>query len=227
MLTALSDPVFLTSLLQIVIIDILLGGDNAVVIALACRRLPDAQRRKAILGGVAGAVILRILLLFVASYVLGWPLLKVVGGVLLLWIGIKLLLPEEDEADVKAGTTLGQAIWIIMVADVVMSLDNVIAVAGAAQGHLGLAIAGVLISIPIIIFGSQLILKLMEKFRWLVVAGAALLGWIAGKLIASDELLQGWLGTGDMHWVPYAAGVLGVLIVVVTGQLLARRTVTA
>jgi len=114
-----------------------------------------------------------------------------------------------------------------MVADVVMSLDNVIAVAGAAQGHLGLAVTGVLISIPIIIFGSQLILKLMERFRWLVVAGAALLGWIAGKLIASDELLQGWLGTGDMHWVPYAAGVLGVFIVVVTGQLLARRTVTA
>jgi YjbE family integral membrane protein len=227
LLTALSDPVFLTSLLQIVIIDILLGGDNAVVIALACRRLPDAQRRKAILGGVAGAVILRILLLFGASYVLGWPLLKVVGGVLLLWIGIKLLVPEDDEADVKAGTTLGQAIWIIMVADVVMSLDNVIAVAGAAQGHLGLAVTGVLISIPIIIFGSQLILKLMERFRWLVVAGAALLGWIAGKLIASDELLQGWLGTGDMHWVPYAAGVLGVFIVVVTGQLLARRTVTA
>ena len=227
MLTTLSDPIFLTSLLQIVIINILLGGDNAVVIALACRRLPEAQRRKAILGGVAGAVVLRILLLFVASYVLGWPLLKVVGGVLLLWIGIKLLVPEDDEADVKAGTTLGQAICIIMVADVVMSLDNVIAVAGAAQGHLGLAVTGVLISIPIIIFGSQIILRLMERFRWLVMAGAALLGWIAGKLIASDELLQGWLGTADMHWVPYAAGVLGVLIVLVTGQLLARRTVPA
>jgi len=227
LLTTLSDPIFLTSLLQIVIIDILLGGDNAVVIALACRRLPEAQRRKAILGGVAGAVVLRILLLFVASYVLGWPLLKVVGGVLLLWIGIKLLVPEDDEADVKAGTSLGQAIWIIMVADVVMSLDNVIAVAGAAQGHLGLAVTGVLISIPIIIFGSQIILRLMERFRWLVMAGAALLGWIAGKLIASDELLQGWLGTADMHWVPYAAGVLGVFIVLVTGQLLARRTVPA
>ena len=227
MLTTLSDPIFLTSLLQIVIIDILLGGDNAVLIALACRRLPAAQRRKAILVCVAGAVVLRILLLFVASYVLGWPLLKVVGGVLLLWIGIKLLVPEDDEADVKAGTSLGQAIWIIMVADVVMSLDNVIAVAGAAQGHLGLAVTGVLISIPIIIFGSQIILRLMERFRWLVMAGAALLGWIAGKLIASDELLQGWLGTADMHWVPYAAGVLGVLIVLVTGQLLARRTVPA
>lgn len=227
MLATLSDPAFLTGLLQIVIIDILLGGDNAVVIALACRRLPDAQRRKAILGGVAGAVILRILLLLVASYVLGWPLLKVVGGVLLLWIGIKLLTPEEDEANVKAGTTLGQAIWIIMVADVVMSLDNVIAVAGAAQGHLGLAIAGVLISIPIIIFGSQLILKLMEKYRWLVVAGAALLGWIAGKLIASDELLQGWLGFADVHWLPYVAGAIGAVFVLAVGQLLARRAVTA
>lgn len=114
-----------------------------------------------------------------------------------------------------------------MVADVVMSLDNVIAVAGAAQGHLGLAIAGVLISIPIIIFGSQLILKLMERFRWLVVAGAALLGWIAGKLIASDELLQGWLGFADVHWVPYAAGAVGAVFVLAVGQLLARRTVTA
>lgn len=227
MLATLSDPAFLTGLLQIVIIDILLGGDNAVVIALACRRLPEAKRRKAILGGVAGAVILRILLLLVASYVLGWPLLKVVGGVLLLWIGIKLLLPEEEETDVKAGTTLGQAIWIIMVADVVMSLDNVIAVAGAAQGHLGLAIAGVLISIPIIIFGSQLVLRLMERFRWLVVAGAALLGWIAGKLIASDELLQGWLGIAEWHWVPYVAGALGALLVLAVGQLLARRTATA
>ncbi|AXA69015.1 TerC family protein [Pseudomonas oryzihabitans] len=227
MLTALSDPAFLTSLFQIIVIDILLGGDNAVVIALACRHLPEAQRRKAILGGVAGAVALRILLLFVASYVLGWPLLKVVGGVLLLWIGIKLLLPEDDEADVKAGSSLGQAIWIIMVADVVMSLDNVIAVSGAAQGHLGLAVAGVLISIPIIIFGSQIILQLMRRFRRIVVIGAALLGWIAGKLIASDELLQGWLGTAEMHWVPYAAGILGVVIVLLTGQLLARRTALA
>lgn len=225
MLVALSDPAFLSSLLQIIVIDILLGGDNAVVIALACRHLPEAQRRKAILGGVAGAVVLRILLLFVASYVLGWPLLKAIGGILLLWIGIKLLLPDEEEADVKAGSTLCQAIWIIVVADVVMSLDNVIAVSGAAQGHLGLAIAGVLISIPIIIFGSQLILRLMQRFRSLVVVGAALLGWIAGKLIASDELLQGWLGTAGLHWPAYAAGVLGIFIVLGTGHLLARRAV--
>ncbi|MGF7244599.1 YjbE family integral membrane protein [Pseudomonas oryzihabitans] len=147
---------------------------------------------------MAGAVILRILLLFVASFVLGWPLLKVVGGVLLLWIGAKLLMPEEDEADVQAGITLAQAIWIIIVANLVMSLDNVIAVAGPAQGQLGLAITGLLI--PIIIFGSKVILKLIEKFRWLVVAGAAMLGWIAGKLIASDELLQGWLGITQSHW---------------------------
>jgi len=227
LLTALYDPAFLTSLFQIIVIDILLGGDNAVVIALACRHLPEAQRRKAILGGVAGALALRILLLFVASYVLGWPLLKVIGGVLLLWIGIKLLLPEGEEADVKAGSSLGQAIWIIMVADVVMSLDNVIAVSGVAQGHLGLAVAGVLISIPIIIFGSQIILQLMQRFRGIVAVGAALLGWIAGKLIASDELLQGWLGTAEMHWVPYTAGVLGVVIVLATGQFLARRTALA
>lgn len=224
MLTALYDPSFLTSLFQIIVIDILLGGDNAVVIALACRHLPEAQRRKAILGGVAGAVVLRILLLFVTSYVLGWPLLKVIAGGLLLWIGIKLLRPEDEEADVKAGSSLGQAIWIIIVADVVMSLDNVIAVSGAAQGHLGLAVAGVLISIPIIIFGSQIILRLMQRFRGIVMVGAALLGWIAGKLVASDELLQGWLGTAEMHWVPYAAGIAGVVIVLVTGKLLARRT---
>jgi len=135
------------------------------------------------------------------------------------------LLPDEEEADVKAGSTLGQAIWIIVVADVVMSLDNVIAVSGAAQGHLGLAIAGVLISIPIIVFGSQLILKLMQRFRSLVVVGATLLGWIAGKLVASDELLQGWLGTAGLHWPAYAASVLGIFIVLGTGHLLARRAV--
>ena len=227
MLATLTDPAFLTGLLQVVLIDILLGGDNAVVIALACRRLPEAQRRKAILGGVAGAVLLRILLLLIASYVLELPLLKVVGGVLLVWIGIKLLVPEEEETDVKAGTTLGQAIWIIVVADLVMSLDNVIAVAGAAQGHLGLAITGVLISIPIIIWGSQLVLRLMERFRWLVMAGAALLGWIAGKLITSDAWVQAWLGIAELPWASYVAGALGALLVLGVGQLMARRAVTA
>ena len=227
MLATLADPAFLTGLLQVILIDILLGGDNAVVIALACRRLPEAQRRKAILGGVVGAVLLRILLLMIASYVLELPLLKVVGGVLLLWIGIKLLLPEQEEADVKAGTSLGQAIWIIVVADLVMSLDNVIAVAGAAQGHLGLAITGVLISIPIIIWGSQIVLRLMERFRWLVLAGAALLGWIAGKLIVGDAWVAAWLSLAELPWAGYVAGALGALLVLAVGQLLARRTATA
>ncbi|MCV6090125.1 TerC family protein, partial [Pseudomonas aeruginosa] len=168
----LSDPTFWTALLQIVAIDILLGGDNAVVIALACRHLPAHRRKQAIFGGVAGAILIRILLLFFALHLLDLPYLKVIGALLLLWIGIKLLLPEEEDGDdIKGSTHLLGAIKTIIIADAVMSLDNVIALSAASAGDFFLVSLGVLISIPIIVWGSQLILRLIDRFPLIILFG--------------------------------------------------------
>lgn len=220
----LTDPVFWMALMQIIAIDILLGGDNAVVIALACRHLPEDQRRKAIMGGVIGAIALRIALLFFAMQLLALPYLKLFGAVLLLWIGIKLLLPEEDEShEIKAGSGLVAAIKTIIVADAVMSLDNVLAVAGAAGGDLLLVSLGVLISIPIIVWGSQLVLKLMDRFPQVVLLGGALLGWIAGGMAVSDHALAAWLP--QVAWLKYLAGMVGAVLVVMLGWLL-RKSAT-
>ena len=204
---------------QIILIDILLGGDNAVVIALACRKLPEAQRNKAILGGALGAILLRIVLIFFALELLTLPYLKLVGALLLAWIGVKLMLPEgEDEhADLKASPKLLGAIWTIIVADALMSLDNVVAVAGASHGQLELVIFGIVVSIPIIIWGSKLVLRLMERFPIIIKLGAALLGWIAGGMAMVDTCLPAL-----PSWAHYAAGVTGALIVVAIGTLLGR-----
>lgn len=204
---------------QIILIDILLGGDNAVVIALACRKLPEAQRNKAILGGALGAILLRIVLIFFALELLTLPYLKLVGALLLVWIGIKMMLPEgEDEhADLKASPKLLGAIWTIIVADALMSLDNVVAVAGASHGQLELVIFGIVVSIPIIIWGSKLVLRLMERFPIIIKLGAALLGWIAGGMAVADTSLPAL-----PSWTHYAAGVTGALIVVAIGTLLGR-----
>jgi YjbE family integral membrane protein len=223
-LTNLLEPQFLTGLAQVVAIDVLLGGDNAVVIALACRRLPAHQRRKAMLGGVAAAVLLRIALLLVANQVLAWPFLKVVGAGLLLWIGVKLLLPEDEgRPQIREGTGLWQAIWIILVADFVMSLDNVIAVAGAAQGDIALLVLGVVISIPVVVWGSTLVLHLMERYRAVVFIGAALLGWIAGKLMASDPWVQSRLPDAFTTWGPTLFGAVGLITVLGLGVILGKR----
>lgn len=227
---------------QIILIDILLGGDNAVIIALACRRLPPGQRMKGIVWGTAGAIGLRIVLIFFALTLLAIPYLKIAGALLLLWIGVKLLLPEEEDAhaNIQSSDKLWAAVKTVIVADLVMSLDNVIAIAGAAQGagekHEMLMVAfGLLVSIPIIVWGSQLVLKLMDRFPLIVTAGGMLLGWIAGGMLVSDSALAQWIphetvaapgdlgGPEPMASVHYIAGVVGALLVLSMGKVLVAR----
>jgi YjbE family integral membrane protein len=220
----LFEATFWLSVLQIIAIDILLGGDNAIVIALACRKLPEKQRKQGILWGVAGAVGLRIVLIFFALQLLALPFLKVIGAALLVWIGVKLLLPESDDkhGNVEGSTNLWAAIKTIIVADAVMSLDNVIAVAGAAHGNILLVVFGILISIPIIVWGSQLVLKLMDRYPVVITIGGALLGWIAGEMLVGDAVVKPYL-EGAPHWLHYVSAALGAALVVSTGKLLARR----
>lgn len=222
----LFEPKFLAAVLQIVMIDILLGGDNAVVIALACRKLSPELRNKGIFWGTAGAIILRVVLIFFAMNLLALPYVKLIGAILLIWIGVKLLLPESEDGheNIRASDRLWSAIQTIIVADFVMSLDNVIAIAGAAQSssshQLPLVIFGLLVSIPIIVWGSQLVIKLMDRFTWIVVLGGMLLGWIAGTLLYSEPVLTRSI-TLSNEW-RYAFGVMGAVLVFVLGKLLAR-----
>ncbi len=221
----ISTAAFWIAVLQIILIDILLGGDNAVVIALACRKLPKEQRNKGIFWGVVGAIGLRIVLIFFALQLLAIPWLKIVGALLLFWIGVKLLLPEDDgHGDVAASTSLAGAIKTIIVADAVMSLDNVIAVAGAANGSMLLVTFGILVSIPVVVWGSQLVLKLMDRYPVVITAGGALLGWIGGGMIVTDPALP----AGLLDGIPYArtlAALAGAALVVVVGKWLAQRAV--
>lgn len=215
-----------SALVQIIAIDILLGGDNAVIIALACRNLPIHMRNKAIMAGVAGAIALRIALLFFALQLLSLPGLKVVGALLLLWIGIKLLKQDDDEhGTINGGVSLLTAIKTIIVADAVMSLDNVLALAGAAGGDLLLVSLGVVISIPIIVWGSRLVLALMDKFPQVILLGAGLLGWISGGLLVSDIWLQPRIPyPADI--THYVASAFGAVLVIIVGLLLKRSNPT-
>lgn len=220
----MNAPGFWLAVLQIIAIDILLGGDNAVVIALACRRLPAEQRKKGIMWGVVGAIGLRIILLFFALQLLAMPYLKLIGALLLLWIGVKLLLPEEGEGhtEIAASTHLLGAIKTIVVADAVMSLDNVIAVAGAAKDSFGLVVFGILFSIPIIVWGSKFVLALMDRFPIVITFGGGLLGWIAGDMMFGDVAVKPYVA--DLPgWFHYLASITGAFLVVATGTLLARR----
>lgn len=216
------------ALFQIILIDILLGGDNAVVIALACRNLEHKQRIKGILWGTVGAILLRIVLIAFALTLLAIPFLKIAGAVLLLWIGIKLLVPEDDHHDgIKASSSVWVAVKTILIADFVMSLDNVIAIAGAAQNtaehhQLGYVIFGLLVSVPIIIWGSTLVLKLIDRFPLVVTLGAALLGWIAGGMLVTDIFVQDQLGAIP-SMVKIAVEVAGAIFVVVFGKWIASR----
>ena len=230
----LTSPEFWVALGQIIIIDILLGGDNAVVIALACRKLPPAQRAKGIIWGTAGAIILRVVLIAFAMTLLNLPFLKFVGAILLVWIGMKLLAPDEDgHGDVAGSDRLLAAIKTIIVADLVMSVDNVIAIAGAAQNagehSMLLVVLGLLISIPIIVWGSQLVIKLMERFPAIITAGGMLLGWIAGGMLVSDPVFANpdkwtWMFKIDQSkTLHYAAAAAGALIVLVLGKWLASK----
>jgi YjbE family integral membrane protein len=228
-------PAFWVAVGQIILIDILLGGDNAVVIALACRKLPGNLRTKGILWGTAGAIALRVILIFFALTLLAIPFLKLVGAALLLWIGIKLLLPEEEgHGNIQASDKLWAAVKTIIVADLVMSVDNVIAIAGAAQGagqahQMPLVIFGLLVSIPIIVWGSQLVIKLMDRFPIIITAGGMLLGWIAGTMAVSDPAIA---NPDAWTWMPklaqtdaikYAAGIAGALLVLAWGKWAAAR----
>lgn len=216
------------AIFQIILIDILLGGDNAVVIALACRNLPHKQRMQGILWGTAGAIVLRVLLIAFALVLLDIPFLKVVGCILLLWIGIKLLAPEEDEhGNITSGASIMSAVKTIIIADFAMSLDNVIAIAGAAQNthsdhQIYYVIFGLCVSVPIIVWGSTLVLKLIDRFPLVVTLGAGLLGWIAGGMLITDVFLVEQFGP------PSAVLKLSVeaafaLLVVATGKWLAAR----
>ncbi len=220
-------PDFWLAVGQIVMIDILLGGDNAVVIALACRNLPPALRTRGVIWGTAGAIVLRVVLIFFAMSLLKLPYLKLVGAGLLLWIGIKLLVPEDEGHEVSGSDRLLGAIKTIIVADFVMSVDNVIGIAGAAQGsgHAGhempLVIFGLLVSIPIIVWGSTIVLKMMDRFPIIITAGGMLLGWIAGTLAVTDPALSGQVSADA--GTRYAAGALGALFVLALGTMMARR----
>ncbi|TAH40560.1 MAG: TerC family protein [Betaproteobacteria bacterium] len=225
MFESMMHATFWLSVLQIIAIDILLGGDNAVVIALACRKLPEHQRNKGIAWGVVGAIALRIVLIFFALQLLELPFLKVVGALLLLWIGIKLMQPEDEEVHggIEGSTHLLGAIRTIIVADAVMSLDNVIAVAGAAKGDLALVVFGIVVSIPIIVWGSKFVLKLMDRFPVVITFGAALLGWIGGGMLVGDVVVKPWLA-GSPSWLHYVTSIAGAAFVVLLGGWLARRT---
>lgn len=213
---------------QIILIDILLGGDNAVVIALACRNLQPKQRMQGILWGTAGAIILRVLLIAFALTLLGIPFLKLVGGALLVWIGVKLLIPDEDEhGNIKGGSSIWSAVKTILIADFVMSLDNVIAIAGAAQNthldhQLYYVIFGLVVSVPIIIWGSTLVLKLIDRFPIVVMFGAALLGWIAGGMLVTDVFVVEKFGPIS-GTTKIAAEVIGAILVVALGKWLGSR----
>ena len=213
---------------QIILIDILLGGDNAVVIALACRGLPKEQRTKGIIWGTAGAIVLRVILIAFALTLLQVPFLKFVGALLLIWIGVKLIAPEDEDghANIQGSDKLWGAIKTIIVADLVMSVDNVIAIAGAAQGageqhQLALVIFGLVVSIPIIVWGSQLVLKLMDRFPIIITLGGMLLGWIAGTMAHTDPALVPYIPQDKL--VHYGMGVAGALLVLAIGKWVKGR----
>jgi len=216
-------PQFWLAVFQIIVVNILLSGDNAVVIALACRNLSPRQRRQGIFWGVLGAIGLRILLTFFAMSLLTNPYLKLIGGALLIWIGIKLIAEEDDsEHKVKASDRLLAAVWTIIVADLVMSLDNVMGVAAAAKGSMPLIVFGLIVSIPIVVVGSQIIMRLIHRFPILVLGGGGLLGYIAGEMMVEDPAIAPWVAANAAKYT-WISPIVGVVIVVAVGYALTRR----
>jgi YjbE family integral membrane protein len=229
MLEMLSSAQFWVDVFKIIMIDLLLSGDNAVVIALACRNLPLEQRRKGIFYGVLGAIGLRVVLTFFAVGLLSLPYLKLVGALLLIWIGIKLILPEEEghgEGSIKAEAHLWGAVKTIIIADFVMSLDNVLGVAAAAHGNAWLLVFGLLVSIPMIAWSSQLVLKLIDRFPFIIYAGGALLGYVAGEMLIGEALFKPLLEAQHvLHWLVPAA--CAILVLTVGWWLAMRKAVAA
>ena len=218
----LNSADFWIGLVKIIWINIILSGDNAVVIALAARSLPPDQQKKAVMFGSGAAVVLRIVLTVVAAKLLELSFLQIVGGILLLWIGYQLLTGDEDgDGESKGHGSMMAAVRTILIADLVMSLDNVIAVAATAQGNMVLLILGLAISIPLVIFGSTLMIKLMERFPVIITLGAALIGWVGGETIMNDKLLHGFVESAP--WLHYAAAAAGALLVVGLGKFMQSR----
>ncbi len=221
----------------IIWVNIILSGDNAVVIALAARSLPVHQQRLAVIWGAAAAVVLRIILTIVAVELLKLPYLKLLGGVLLLWIAVKLLVPEDDGGDgIKSSSNLLAAIKTILIADLVMSLDNVIAVAAVAKGSIVLLVLGLLISIPLVVFGATMLMKLMESYPVIITVGAALIGYVSGEMLVTDPVVVEWFRV-NAHWMIdfelfsvfgrkfelSVAGLVGAVLVVAVGKWLGSR----
>lgn len=222
----LGSAFFWITLGQIMMINIVLSGDNAVVIALASRSLPAKQQKMAIMLGSFGAIGLRVILTFFAVLLLGLPFLKIIGSVLLGWIGIQMLIPEEEAAHVDDHTQLWSAIKTIIVADFIMSLDNVLGVAAAAKGSLLLLIIGLGISIPLIVYGSTLVLKLMTRYPFIVTIGGGVLGWVAGEMFVTDPAIGPWVDT-NAHWLHESAPGLAAVFVVVAGKAAASEKIAA
>jgi YjbE family integral membrane protein len=223
----MGQTAFWVALLKIIWINILLSGDNAVVIAMACRGLPYRQRVWGMILGAGVAVLLRIIFTAVVASLMTLPWLKIVGGIALFYIAAKLLVPEDpDEDEVEAVEHLWRAVRLVAIADIVMSLDNVIAIAAAAQGNVALLVIGLAISIPLIVAGAALIMTLLDRFPVLVWAGAALLGWIVGEVIATDPVIQGHLeprfGPDGFHYIMLFCALVGAILVLVVGGLWRR-----
>lgn len=216
-------PLFWTGLLTIIWVNIILSGDNAVVIALAARSLPPHQQKQAVFWGAGAAVVMRIVLTIVAVELLKLPYLKLIGAALLLWIAVKLLVPEDGGDDgIESSSNLWAAIKTILIADLVMSLDNVIAVAAAAKGSILLLILGLAISIPLVIFGATMLMRLMERYPIIITIGAGILGWVAGEMAVTDPVVDEWV-KASAAWLHWAAPAAGVVFVVALGKWLAAR----
>jgi len=222
------DLDFLLGVGKIVLIDLALAGDNALVIALAVRTLPPRQQLLGRIWGTAGAVGLRLVFIFIVTYLLAIPLLQVVGGLLLVWIAFKLVLQTEghEGEKVKQGTTLLGAIWVILVADVVMSLDNVIGVAAAAEGDMRLVVFGIALSIPIVVWGSGVLARLMNRYPWIILVAGGILGEVAGKMMLHDRFVTSRFGDVP-DGVEYAVRIALTLAVVLVGWLVTRRRAAA
>ncbi len=214
---------FWVAAFQIIVINLLLSGDNAIVIALACRNLPPNQQKWGVIWGAAAAVVLRIILTFFAIQLLTLPWLKLVGGVLLIWIGVKLIADDSGgEHEVKASDKLLAAVWTILVADLVMSVDNVLGVAAAAKGSLLLLVFGLVLSVPIVIGGSRIIMRLIERFPLLVVAGGGLLDYVAAEMMITDPVVADWV-KAQGFWIQWVAPIVGILLVIGPAYWLKRR----
>jgi YjbE family integral membrane protein len=210
-------------LLQIIWINILLSGDNAVVIALACRGLPPKSRKVGIIAGAGVAIVLRIIFTLLVVSLLAIPYLRLAGGILLVWIAVKLLTDETDESNVAEAGSVWQAVRIVAIADMVMSLDNVLAIAAVAKDSNLLVVIGLGLSIPLIVFGAQLVITMLERFPWLVWVGAGLLGFVAGELLASEPAIQPYMGGMSEHTAEYVLGAIGVAIVLGLGAMLRKK----